>query len=61
MIIKVLNSLIDIAAISAKLRNLMRYAWRRSEGLQYGSYELTDEAALASSFLNSSRGGGGGN
>ena len=52
-----LNSLIDIAAISAKLRNLMRYAWRRSEGLQYGSYELTDEVALASSFLNSSRGG----
>ena len=54
---KVLNSLIDIAAISTKLRNLMRYAWRRSEGLQYGSYELTDEVALASSFLNSSRGG----
>jgi FkbM family methyltransferase len=54
---KVLNSLIDIAAISAKLRNLMRYAWRRSEGLQYGSYKLTDEVALAFSFLNSSRGG----
>jgi FkbM family methyltransferase len=56
---KVLNSLIDIAKISAKLRNLMRYAWRRSEGLQYGSYKLTDEVALAFSFLNSSRGGGG--
>jgi hypothetical protein len=55
---KVLNSLIDIAKISAKLRNLMRYAWRRSEGLQYGSYKLTDEVALAFSFLNSSRGGG---
>jgi FkbM family methyltransferase len=49
---KLINSLIDTAAMSSKLRALMRYAWSRSEGLQYDSYKLADEVALASSFLN---------
>ena len=56
---KLLNSLIDSAATIGNLRALMRYAANRSEGLQYGSYSQADEVALALSFVNSSRGGGG--
>jgi FkbM family methyltransferase len=58
--VKVLNKLIDAATVSRKLRALMRYASDRSEGLQYGSYQLADEVALAVSFLDtpSMRGGG---
>lgn len=55
---KVLNNLLDVAALSGNLRALMRYAANRSEGLQYGSYDLNDEVALALSFVKPSRGGG---
>lgn len=58
---KLLNNIIDSAARLGYLRKLMRYSANRSEGLQYGSYSLADEVALALSFVNSSRGGGGGN
>jgi len=53
-----LNNIIDIAATIGNLRALMRYAANRSEGLQYGSYSLTDEVALALSFSSTSRRGG---
>lgn len=53
-----LDSLIDSAATIGNLRTLMRYAATRSEGLQYGSYSLADEVALALSIVNSSRAGG---
>lgn len=55
-----LNSLLDAAALSANLRALSRYAANRIEGLQYGSYKLEDEVALARSFMNPSRGQSGG-
>lgn len=54
---KLLDNLVDIVTISGKLRALIRYASDRSEGLQYGSYGLADEVALACSFLK--HGGGG--
>jgi len=56
-----LNNIIDILGSVPNLRVLMRYAANRSEGLHYGSYSLVDEVALALSFVNSSRGRGGGN
>lgn len=54
---KLLNYSIDSAAKIGHLRALMRYVANRLEGLQYGSYTLSDEVALALSFANSSRGG----
>lgn len=48
-----LNYMIDVASGFSKLRTLMRYSANRSEGLQYSSYSLEDEVALALSFTNS--------
>lgn len=55
---KLLNDIIDSGARLGNMRKLMRYSANRSEGLQYGSYSLADEVALALSFANSCRGGG---
>lgn len=53
-----LNYVIDTTAKLGKLRSLLRYATNRLEGLQYGSYDLADEVALALTFANNSRVGG---
>lgn len=55
---KLLNALIDSTATIGKLRALLRYAANRFEGLQYGSYSLADEVALALSFASTSPAGG---
>lgn len=55
---KLHNYLIDSAAMIEHFCALMRYVVNRLEGLQYQSYSIADEVALALSFANSSKGGG---
>lgn len=54
---RLLNYIIDNLATIKNLRRLVDYAANRSEGLQYGSYGLADEVALALSFANNSPAG----
>lgn len=53
---RILNNLLDIAAESNRLSALIRYAARRIDGYQYGSYSLEDEVALALSIVETSGG-----
>lgn len=54
----ILNVLSAIVSSNRRLRSATSYVCNRVEGLQFGTYSLTDEAELAVSFLNNrSRGG----
>ncbi len=48
---KIIDHLIDIAVLSSSFRKVLRYAYIRSEGFQYGSYNLQDEVELALGFI----------
>lgn len=48
---RILDNVIDLASESILFSKIIRYAANRIDGLQYGSYTITDEVALARSFV----------
>jgi len=57
MIKSLLDHASDILGRSSLLRKAINVISTRISGFEYGSYSLDDEAALAISFINQSRGG----
>lgn len=55
---RLINYLIDEVSNIRVVRSLLRYTTNRMDGLQYGSYDLESEVALALSIVKNSRGGG---